>query len=95
MADRGDEFRSAAAQCLALAQGTTDTSTRTALVALAQRFYDRANRQPTALDPIPQDLDDQPMAPPVAPEMAPPLGPQQRPTQPKKQQPTQPKKEER
>jgi hypothetical protein len=95
MADRGDEFRSAAAQCLALAQGTTDTSSRTALVALAQRFYDRASRSPTALDPVPQDLDDQQLAPPVAPSLAPPLDPRVAPPLAPQQQPTQPKKEDR
>jgi hypothetical protein len=44
MTDRGGEFRAAAAQCLALAQTTTDPSTRAALINMAQRFYERANR---------------------------------------------------
>jgi hypothetical protein len=49
MADRGNEFRAAAAQCLALAQSTTDPTTRAALIGMAQRFHDRANRPPVDL----------------------------------------------
>jgi hypothetical protein len=66
MADRGDEFRAAAAQCLALAQTSTDPNTRVALIGMAQRFHDRANRPPVDLDPILQGFDHQQTPKPVA-----------------------------
>jgi hypothetical protein len=66
MADRGDEFRATAAQCLALAQTTTDLSTRAALISIAQRFNDHANRPMVDLDSLLQGFNDQQMAQPVA-----------------------------
>ena len=58
MADRGDEFRAAAAQCLALAQTATGLSTRAALISIAQRFHDHANRPMVDLDSLPQGFND-------------------------------------
>ena len=66
MADRGDEFRATAAQCLALAQIATDWSTRAALISIAQRFHDHANRPMVDLDSLLQGFNDQQMAQPVA-----------------------------
>jgi hypothetical protein len=66
MADRGNEFRAAAAQCLALAQSTTDPTTRAALIGMAQKFHERANRPPVDLDPILQGFNHQQMPKPVA-----------------------------
>ena len=43
MANRIDELRGTAAQCLALAQATTDPKTRTALIVMAQKLYDMAS----------------------------------------------------
>jgi hypothetical protein len=40
MTDRSDEFRKAAADCLQLARATSDASTRVALLAMAQRWFD-------------------------------------------------------
>src|SRR5260370_7451697 len=39
MADRTEELRGTAAQCLALAQSTPDPLTRAALITLAQKLY--------------------------------------------------------
>ncbi len=46
MADRTDELRSTAAQCLALAQSTTDPQTRAALLIMAQKLNDMASHRP-------------------------------------------------
>jgi hypothetical protein len=43
MTDRSDEFRKAAADCLQLARATSDPSTRVALLAMAQKWFDLAN----------------------------------------------------
>jgi len=44
MPDR-EELRATAAQCVALAQSTTDPRTRAVLTIMAQKLYDMANRQ--------------------------------------------------
>ena len=46
--DRSDEFRKAAADCLALLRVTTDPKTRVSLLVMAQRWFDLANRSPSA-----------------------------------------------
>jgi len=43
MADRIDELRATAAQCLALSRSTIDPQTRTALLLMAQKLYDLAS----------------------------------------------------
>jgi len=40
MTDCSDEFRKAAADCLQLARATSDPSTRIALLAMAQKWFD-------------------------------------------------------
>jgi hypothetical protein len=42
MIDRADEFRKAAAECLALARASTDAATRSELLLMAQRRIDLA-----------------------------------------------------
>jgi hypothetical protein len=82
MPDRPEEFRRTAAECLALAQATTDARTRAALIDMAQRLYDRANRPPIDFDAIVQDFNDQKMSGPSASE---PVMQQQQQIQPKTQ----------
>jgi hypothetical protein len=48
MSSRLDEFRRAAADCLALARTTTDPATRVSLVILAQQWIDMAASAPVA-----------------------------------------------
>jgi hypothetical protein len=50
MADRTDELRSTAAQCLALAQSTTDPQTRAALLIMAQKLNDMASHRPRSFE---------------------------------------------
>jgi hypothetical protein len=52
MPDRSDEYRRAAAQCLALACATTDPVTRVKLLIMAQTWYDRANGPPINFDAV-------------------------------------------
>ena len=46
MADRPEGLRDTAAQCVALAQSTTDPRTRAALITMAQKLYEMANDRP-------------------------------------------------
>lgn len=46
MADRTEELRGTAAQCLALAQSTSDPRTRAALITMAQKLHEMANDRP-------------------------------------------------
>jgi len=66
MTDGGGEFRAAAAHCLTLAQTSTDPGMRASLVAMAQRFLDRANRPPVDIDALLQGPNDQQMTKPLA-----------------------------
>ena len=43
MADRSDEFRKAAADCLQLARATSDPITRASLLLMAQSWFNLAN----------------------------------------------------
>ena len=43
MTDRTEELRETAAQCVALAQSTTDPAVRAALTIMAQKLYDVVN----------------------------------------------------
>src|SRR5438874_4539705 len=64
MADRADEFRKAAAQCLALARNSRDPSTRAMLLFLAQKWREHADN-PTAdirFDAILKEFNDQQMS---------------------------------
>ena len=46
MADRTEELRGTAAQCLAFAQSTPDPRTRAALITMAQKLHEMANDRP-------------------------------------------------
>jgi hypothetical protein len=46
MADRTEELRGTAAQCLALAQSTPDPRTRATLITMAQKLHEMANDRP-------------------------------------------------
>jgi hypothetical protein len=63
MADRIDELRGTAAQCLALAQATTDPKTRTALIVMAQKLYDMASRRPGDFESAQREFNDRQMLP--------------------------------
>jgi hypothetical protein len=65
MPDRSDEFRKAAADCVALARTTTDAMTRTSLLIMAQKWYDLANGPATDFNAIVQEFNDQQMSKPV------------------------------
>jgi hypothetical protein len=86
MADRTDELRDAAAQCLALSRSTTDPRTRTNLLIMAQKLYDMASDRPGNFEAAQKEFNDQQMLPRR-------LKPQPQPTM-QQQQQIQPKKEE-
>jgi len=63
MADRTDELRRTAAQCLALSRSTIDPQTRVALLVMAQKLYDRASDHPGDFEAVLQEFNDQQMLP--------------------------------
>jgi hypothetical protein len=63
--DRSDEFRKAAADCVALARSTSDPLMRTNLLTMAQRWYDLANGPATNFDAIVREFNDHQMSKPV------------------------------
>src|SRR5438093_9938377 len=62
MADRADELKETAAQCLALAHTTSDPQTRAALLTMAQKLYERANT-PADYEAAQRAFNDQQMLP--------------------------------
>jgi hypothetical protein len=58
MADRTEELRATAAQCLALSRSTTDPRTRTNLLIMAQKLCDMANSQPGVFEKVQQEFND-------------------------------------
>jgi len=64
MADRADEFRKAAAQCLELALTTTDAGARTTLLLLAQKWRELAGHPlvDVRFDAILKEFNDQQMS---------------------------------
>jgi hypothetical protein len=80
MADRADELRETAAQCLALAQSTTDPKVRAALTIMAQKLYDVANYRSPEYEVAQREFNDRQMI-------------QQLPLKMQQQQQIQPKKE--
>jgi hypothetical protein len=50
MPDRSDEFRTLAAECLAIARTTSDPAARVTLLTMAQKWFDLANGPTTNLD---------------------------------------------
>lgn len=81
MPDRSDEFRKAAADCVALARTTIDPVTRTSLLTMAQKWYDLANGPATNFDAIVRDFNDRQM---ISPSGSKPVMQQQQQIQPKK-----------
>jgi hypothetical protein len=56
MADRTEELRATAAQCLVLAQSTNGSQTRAALLIMAQKLNDMASSRPANFDMAQQEL---------------------------------------
>jgi hypothetical protein len=63
MADRRDELKETAAQCLALAHSTTDPHTRAALLTMAQKLYDRASKRVDDYEAAQREFNDRQMLP--------------------------------
>jgi hypothetical protein len=63
MADRADELRGTAAQCLALAQSTIDPQTRAALITMAQKLYDMASSRSGDFEAVQRKFNDRPLLP--------------------------------
>lgn len=63
MADRADDLKESAAQCLALAHSTTDPRTRAALLTMAQKLYDLARKRPDDYDAAQREFNDGQMLP--------------------------------
>jgi hypothetical protein len=82
MADRRDELKETAAQCLALAHSTTDPHTRAALLTMAQKLYDRASKRVDDYEAAQREFNDRQMLPKSAAQ------------QQQQQQQIQPKKDE-
>jgi hypothetical protein len=47
MADRSDDYRASASECLRLARMTTDENARTSLLVMAQKWFELANGPPS------------------------------------------------
>jgi hypothetical protein len=63
--DRSDEFRKAAANCVALARTTSDPIARSNLLTMAQRWYEMATGFPADFNAVVQESDDQQMSKPA------------------------------
>jgi hypothetical protein len=85
MADRAEELRDTAAQCLALAQSTPDPRTRAALITMAQKLHEMANDRPGEFEAAQHEFNNGQMLPRQ-------IRQPQRPTQ--QQQQIQPQKKE-
>jgi hypothetical protein len=85
MADRADELRDTAAQCLALAQSTTEPQTRVALLIMAQKLNDMASSRPANFEMVQREFNNRQVFPPQPAQPQPAM---------QQQQQIQPKKEE-
>jgi len=63
MADRRDERKETAAQCLALAHSTTEPHTRAALLTMAQKLYDQARKRAHDYEAAQREFNDRQMLP--------------------------------
>jgi len=61
MTDRTEELRETAAQCVALAQSTTDPAVRAALTIMAQKPCDVANHRSVAYEVAQREFNDRQM----------------------------------
>jgi hypothetical protein len=84
MADRTDELRGTAAECLGLAQSTTDPQTRAALLIMAQKLNDMASNRPTSFEMAQREFNERQMLPPQPVQPQPAMQQQQQ-IQPKKE----------
>jgi hypothetical protein len=84
MADRKDELKETAAQCLALAYSTTDPHTRAALLTMAQKLNDRPTRRVDDYEAAQREFNDRQMLPQSPQSPQPPALQQQQQIQPKK-----------
>jgi hypothetical protein len=64
MADRSDELRRRAADCLTLARATSDPYARLSLLTMAQRLYTMANGSAVEFDSIRRNFNDEQMTRP-------------------------------
>ena len=79
MADRSDEFRKLATDCLAIARTMTDPGNRAILLTMAQKWFDLANGPGDQLDPARREFNTAQMRDALKPAMQ-----QQQQVQPKK-----------
>jgi hypothetical protein len=79
MPDRSDEFRSLAAECVAIARTTSDPVARVTLLTMAQKWFDLANGPTTNLDAALREFNTSQMSDAPTPTMQ-----QQQQIQPKK-----------
>jgi hypothetical protein len=63
MAERTEELRGTAAQCLALAQSISDPRTRAALITMAQKLHEMANDRPGEFEAAQHEFNDGHMLP--------------------------------
>ena len=82
MADRSDELRRRAADCLALARATSDPHARLSLLTMAQRLYTMANGSAAEFDSILRNFNDKQM---MRPSDGKPVMQQQQQVQPEKE----------
>ena len=61
MTERAEELRETAAQCLALAQSTTDPKVRAALTIMAQKLYDLVNHRSAHYEVAQREFNDRQM----------------------------------
>jgi len=66
MTDRAGEFRKHAERCVALARVVTDPVARSALLLMAQRWYDLANEPVPDLNTVLEGFNEQQLTKPVA-----------------------------
>jgi len=85
MTDRAEELRQTAAQCVALAQATTDPKVRAALTIMAQKLYDVANYRCVEYEVAQREFNDRQMLQRFPPEQPQPAMQQQQQIQPKKE----------
>lgn len=63
MADKRDDLKETAAQCLALAHSTTDPHTRAALLTMAQKLHDGASKRADDYEAVQREFNDRQMLP--------------------------------
>jgi hypothetical protein len=86
MADRIDQLRATAAQCLSLAQSTTDPQTRAALLIMAHRLNDMASNRPASFEMAKREFNEWQMLPLQPAQPQPPMQQQQQIQQKKKEE---------